>query len=180
MPLSFTTRPPKTSTSLRCRRLRTAWGPIALVGRDQAICRLIWAGPNGDITKTIAALTPAPRPDRQLLPDLTHALQSYFTGSKPAFHCTLDISWATDFARSVLRACCRIPLGQTATYGQLARLVGRPGAARAVGTIMANNPLPLLIPCHRIVPAHRYPGNYSLPGGTDLKRRLLNHEAALI
>jgi methylated-DNA-[protein]-cysteine S-methyltransferase len=81
----------------------------------------------------------------------------------------------TPFQRSVLEAIRRIPAGKTMTYGEVAKMVGRPGAARAVGNVMAANPLPLVIPCHRVV-ASTGLGGYS--GGVEVKRKLLRLEGA--
>ena len=81
----------------------------------------------------------------------------------------------TPFQSQVLAATRTIPCGQTRTYGELAALVGRPRAARAVGTVLANNPLPFLIPCHRVVASGLRLGQYS-DGGPAMKRRLLEHE----
>ncbi len=78
----------------------------------------------------------------------------------------------TPFQEAVLAATRAIPRGETRTYGEVAALIGRPRAARAVGSALAANPLPLLIPCHRVVGAGRRLGFYS-DGGPDMKRRLL-------
>lgn len=82
----------------------------------------------------------------------------------------------TAFARAVLQATADIPYGATRTYGELARAVDRPGAARAVGQVMGRNPLPLVIPCHRVVASGGRLGGFT--GGLDLKRALLDHEGA--
>ena len=87
----------------------------------------------------------------------------------------VDLSTLTPFQSQVLAATRAIPCGETRTYGQLAALVGRPRAARAVGTALANNPLPFLIPCHRVVGSGLRLGRYS-DGGAPMKRRLLGHE----
>ena len=79
------------------------------------------------------------------------------------------------FVRDVLTACCRIPRGEVRTYGQLAALVGKPGAARAVGQVMAWNPVPLLIPCHRVVRSGGFLGGFG--GGRRWKEYLLAREA---
>jgi len=91
----------------------------------------------------------------------------------------LDLSLVPPFERAVLQALRRIPPGQVRTYGEIARAVGRPSAARAVGTACARNPLPLLIPCHRVVRSDGKLGGYSLRGGVVLKRQLLEAEGAL-
>ncbi len=81
----------------------------------------------------------------------------------------------TVFQRSVLAATCAIARGETRTYGEIAQAIGRPRATRAVGSALAANPLPLLIPCHRVVGAGRRLGYYS-DGGPDMKRQLLTWE----
>ncbi|UEO00079.1 methylated-DNA--[protein]-cysteine S-methyltransferase [Acidiferrobacter thiooxydans] len=83
----------------------------------------------------------------------------------------------TPFQQAVLLATRAIPCGETRTYGEMAAAIGRPRAARAVGSALAANPLPLLIPCHRVVGAGRRLGFYS-DGGPDMKRRLLAYEGA--
>lgn len=82
----------------------------------------------------------------------------------------LDLSWCTDFQMAVYRAVLNIPRGSTATYGEIAKIAGRPGAARAVGAALRVNPFPIMIPCHRVV-ASDGPGGYSQ--GIDIKLQLL-------
>ncbi|GIS60136.1 MAG: hypothetical protein CM1200mP2_23610 [Planctomycetaceae bacterium] len=74
----------------------------------------------------------------------------------------------------------QVGYGQTTSYGEVARKIGRPGAARAVGTAMANNTVPILIPCHRVIAASGRLGGFSAPRGTRLKQRLLDLEADAI
>ncbi len=92
----------------------------------------------------------------------------------------VDLVNATDFQRRVFESCRRIPYGQTMTYGELATRAKAPRAARAVGSTMARNELPLLIPCHRVVPAGQGIGRYSAGEGRRTKLRLLETEAATI
>ncbi len=89
----------------------------------------------------------------------------------------LDLTGYTDFQKKVVRAVRRIPRGQTASYGQVAAKVGSPRAARAFGTVMAQNRYPLIVPCHRVVAASSL-GGFSAPDGISLKRRLLKLEGA--
>lgn len=89
----------------------------------------------------------------------------------------IDLRVATEFQRQVLEVTTTIPRGQVRTYGWLARRVGKTGATRAVGSTMARNPLPLIVPCHRVVRSDGLIGNYSL-GGNDRKWQLLEHEGA--
>jgi O-6-methylguanine DNA methyltransferase len=103
-------------------------------------------------------------------------IREYLAGRRRRFTVPLDLSGLSPFHRRVLRAALRIPYGRTVTYSDLARRVGRPAAARAVGQAMARNPVPLVIPCHRVVAAGGGLGGYS--GGLALKRRLLALEGA--
>ncbi len=93
----------------------------------------------------------------------------------------LPIQRVTEFTKQVLTACRNIGFGRTISYSGLAKKLGRPAAARAVGNALAQNPLPLIIPCHRIVRSDGKIGGFSAPGGKELKAKLLKHEhAALI
>lgn len=90
----------------------------------------------------------------------------------------LELTDQPSFARSVYDAARQIPPGQTRTYGQLARELGQPNAARAVGKALGNNPIPLIVPCHRIVAAGGKGGGFSAHGGLKTKARLLTIERA--
>ncbi|MFA6185881.1 MAG: MGMT family protein [Phycisphaerae bacterium] len=82
----------------------------------------------------------------------------------------------SEFTQKVLKTCMKIPPGQTLSYSQLAKKAGFPNAARAVGSVLAKNKLPLIIPCHRVVRADGKIGNFSAPGGTKTKKRMLDYE----
>lgn len=86
------------------------------------------------------------------------------------------LSCLTLFQQSVLLECAKIPRGQTCTYSQIARAIGKPRAARAVGNALAINPLAPLIPCHRVVNSDGTPGGYSAKGGKARKMLLLKRE----
>ena len=88
----------------------------------------------------------------------------------------VDLSELTPFQRRVSEACRAIPWGETRTYSELAQAVGRSGAARAVGSVMSHNRVPLIIPCHRVVAAFGGLGGFSTPQGTAMKQRLLTME----
>ncbi|WP_242345266.1 methylated-DNA--[protein]-cysteine S-methyltransferase [Anaeromyxobacter terrae] len=101
------------------------------------------------------------------------ALDAYFAGRPPALP-ALDLR-GTPFQRAVWDALLEIPWGETRSYGELAARLGRPGAARAVGGANHENPVALLVPCHRVVQTGGRLGGYA--GGLDVKRWLLAHEA---
>ena len=103
-------------------------------------------------------------------------LDEYFDGRRRSFDLALDLRVA-EFPAAVLHELARVPYGQTDTYGKLAARAGRPKAARAVGTIMNRNPIPIVLPCHRIVGANGALTGYA--GGLEVKRRLLELEGAM-
>lgn len=109
---------------------------------------------------------------------LAERLDQYFsTGCLEWDWASLDWRAITPFHREVLECCAQIAAGQTLTYGQLAARAGRPRAARAVGSAMARNRWPLIIPCHRVVGSDGRLTGYSGTGGIETKRRLLGLEA---
>jgi methylated-DNA-[protein]-cysteine S-methyltransferase len=103
---------------------------------------------------------------------LCRDIQAYFDGAPvPSPWKLLDLRGLTPLQRVVLKAVATVPHGTTRTYGQIAAQIGRPRACRFVGTTVARNPFPVVIPCHRIVRADGSPGGFA--GGTELKRRML-------
>lgn len=105
-------------------------------------------------------------------------VHAYFDGEKVAFEDALDLSAGTDFQRMVWEQAALVPYGQVATYSGLAREIGRPHSARAVAGALARNPVPLLVPCHRVVGADGSLCGFSAPGGVDTKRAMLCLEGA--
>jgi O-6-methylguanine DNA methyltransferase len=105
----------------------------------------------------------------------TQAVSSAMAGKAPKRMPPLDLSSGSEFQRAVWAAMLRVPWGKTTTYGQLAREVKRPASARAVGGACGANPVPVLVPCHRVLAANRKLGGFS--GGLDWKRKLLELEA---
>jgi methylated-DNA-[protein]-cysteine S-methyltransferase len=101
-------------------------------------------------------------------------LRHYFVGQPVVFKDGIDLTGTTEFQREVYEAACRIPYGQTRSYGQLAKDIGKPGAARAVGQALGANPVPILIPCHRVVASDGGLGGFA--GGIQTKKRLLEME----
>ena len=103
------------------------------------------------------------------------AVRESLRGRPVSFDGRLDLAGATDFTRRVLEVVRRIPFGTLRSYKWVAREAGSPRAARAVGQVLARNPLPLVVPCHRVVESDGALGGYSC-GGTDVKRRLIEIE----
>ena len=103
-------------------------------------------------------------------------LDEYFEGRRRAFDLSLDLRALPPFTVSVLGELARVPYGKTTTYGELARRVGHPRAARAVGTVMNRNRIPIVLPCHRVVGSTGRLTGYA--GGLDVKQALLELEGA--
>jgi len=106
-------------------------------------------------------------------------LREYFAGDRSNFNLPVDISQLTPFQRSVLDVACRIAPGQVWTYQRIAEELGRPRASRPVGGALAHNPIPIVIPCHRVVASDGSLGGYSGGSGLKAKRWLLRLEGAL-
>jgi methylated-DNA-[protein]-cysteine S-methyltransferase len=105
-------------------------------------------------------------------------LREYLAGTRDRFDVQIDLSWVTPFRRAVLEECARIPRGQVASYAELARRVGRPKAFRAVGSTMRTNPIPIVIPCHRVIGSGGDLTGFG--GGLEMKRKLLALEGAAL
>ncbi len=112
-----------------------------------------------------------------LIQEVFHQLDAYFSGKLNRFDLPLDLSGFSSFRRRVWNCLQRIPFGETRSYQQIAREIGSPGASRAVGNANSRNPIPIIIPCHRVVRADGTLGGYS--SGIEMKRLLLDHERGL-
>jgi methylated-DNA-[protein]-cysteine S-methyltransferase len=113
---------------------------------------------------------------RDSLTSARHQLDEYFDGERHSFDVALDWRLTAGFRRAVLHATARIPYGQTASYRQVATEAGSPAAVRAAGTALATNPLPILVPCHRVLRSGGALGAYR--GGPEAKAQLLALESA--
>lgn len=107
--------------------------------------------------------------------DLIENYRAYFSGRRVDFTCDLDFNGATPFQQRVWRAARLIPYGETRSYKWVAARAGNEDAARAVGQALGKNPLPIIIPCHRVLAADGGPGGFT--GGLEMKRRLLKLES---
>lgn len=158
-------------------------GWMALVVSENAVRRLTFGHTSAAAAGKAAGEGLARISHNKLLAwqrDVVKLLQAYAGGRPVDFsHVPIELDGASQFRREVLFACRKVPFGKTVTYGQLAAQARAAGAARAVGTCMAKNPLPLIVPCHRVTRAGGQIGPFSAPGGTKMKRRLLEMEAAI-
>lgn len=123
---------------------------------------------------------PAAREGSGLEKEAAALLEAYFAGQRILFHLPLDQYGITPFQKSVYDLVATIPYGSVRTYGDVAHAIGSAGAARGVGTAMAANPLPIIVPCHRVVGASGKLTGYSGPGGIETKAWLLRQEGVLL
>jgi len=168
------------SCEIRYTRVPSPLGAVYVAFTARGLCALsLTARTDAEFLKALVAggLRAGSRVVRE---DSTRArwaeiLGAWFRGERVAV--ALDLRGCSPFERRVLGVVRRIPRGKTRTYAQVAEHAGHPGAARAVGRVMAKNPIPLLVPCHRVVRSDGGLGGYS-GGGLKVKRRLLALEGA--
>lgn len=157
----------------------TPWGPFTIVTRgDRLLETRLPVLSEADCLRDLKRRRPNAIHDPELLPDLQDAIDAYYHGERVKFRAKLFYDRITEFERDVLSACRRIPYGQVRSYGDLARQAGSPGAARAVGSVMARNRHPLIVPCHRVVAAGNKTGGFSSAGGISQKLAMLELEGA--
>jgi methylated-DNA-[protein]-cysteine S-methyltransferase len=151
-------------------RARYRWplGLLAVEATDEGVVGISF-GDGGPSRPGVSARA------RAHIEGAVEALDAYFAGGPPPRLPHLAPS-GTPFQRAVWDALCAIPWGEVRTYGEIAELLGRPGGARAVGGANHENPIAILVPCHRVVQASGRLGGYA--AGLDVKRWLLAHEAA--
>jgi methylated-DNA-[protein]-cysteine S-methyltransferase len=153
-------------------------GPLLLAATDHGVVRVAYAREDHDAVLQTLADRISPRillaPGR--LDPVARELDEYFAGARREFDLPLDWRLSAGFRSTVLHHLPEIGYGQTASYATVARLAGNPKAVRAVGTACATNPLPVVVPCHRVVRSDGAMGGYL--GGTEAKRLLLALEAA--
>lgn len=152
-------------------------GRLLLAGSDAGLCRVAFEGEDhhavlADVARRLGARV---QPDSGALDEVASELERYFAGTGREFRAPVDLRLTSGFRRTALERLREIPYGERIGYGELAALAGHPRAARAVGTACATNPVPIVVPCHRVVRADGSFGAYG--GGTDVKRYLLDLEA---
>jgi len=146
----------------------TPIGPLALTAGPAGLARI-------DFGPVASVIDPGDGSDaRAHLAQAADELEDYFAGRRTVFGVALDRSSRRGFAGDVLAALETVPYGETVSYGELAGMAGRPRASRSVGTTMATNPLPLVVPCHRVIAAGGALGGYG--PGPELKVQLLELE----
>ncbi|BBY27587.1 methylated-DNA--[protein]-cysteine S-methyltransferase [Mycolicibacterium sediminis] len=160
------------------RDVGTPVGTLLLVATETGLLRVAYEREDFDAVLAVVADRVSPRilraPGR--LDDAARQLDEYFAGTRQSFDLPLDHALSAGFRRTVQQALPDIGYGHTASYGDVARAVGNPGAVRAVGSACATNPLPVVVPCHRVLRSDGSLGGYV--GGAAAKTALLDLERA--
>ncbi len=166
---------------------RTQWGYFGLAGTEQALCRTFLPvaqrqQAEQELLRNLQSINDNLRSDKDLQHNLQEQIVAYYEGEPVDFRVepAVSLNGAGPFVQKVLSACREITFGRTMTYIGLAKQVGSPNAARAVGSALASNPIPLIIPCHRVLRTDGGLGGFSAPGGIDTKQRMLHHEQAAV
>jgi methylated-DNA-[protein]-cysteine S-methyltransferase len=154
----------------------TQIGPLLLAVTERGLCRISFDPEPDRETDTLARTfgVRVLRAPRELDP-VRRELDEYFEGRRRAFDLPLDLRGREGFSRDILERLAKVPYGEVTTYKSLAVEAGNPRAARAVGTIMNRNPIPIVLPCHRVVGSNGSLVGYG--GGLERKRLLLDLEA---
>jgi methylated-DNA-[protein]-cysteine S-methyltransferase len=150
-------------------------GELLLATTDRGLCTISYS-PNLDALARDFGARVLRLPRR--LDPVRRELDEYFEGRRHEFDLTTDLSPLPAFQRTVLEELARVPFGEVTTYGALAARIGSPRAARAVGGALNRNPVPIVLPCHRVVGSSGSLVGYA--GGIDRKQALLRHEGALL
>ncbi len=152
----------------------TAMGWVSVLASEKGILRLELPCETREAALSAISCSRQARRDDQYFKELVGRIQAYFTGIKVLFNEKLDLDGYSPFYRDVWRLTCEVPYGSTASYSEIARQTGKPLACRAVGQALGRNPVPIIIPCHRIIRSDGSLGGFS--GGLNIKGRLLEME----
>lgn len=160
-------------------RVDSPVGDLLVAATRRGLCRISYdAEPERELerlSRTFGVrVLRSPKP----IDEARRELDEYFSGTRRRFDLALDVELLADFNRRVLRELARVPYGEVVTYGELAARAARPRAARAVGTVMNRNPLPIVLPCHRVIGANGKLVGYA--GGLERKEALLRLEGAIL
>lgn len=153
-------------------------GRLLLAATDQGLVRIAFEREDHDTVLASLATSVSPRilASHLRTEEAARQLDEYFSGRRQAFDLAVDLRLVDGFRRTVVGHLPEIPYGSTATYASLAQMAGNPKAVRAAGSACANNPVPIVVPCHRVVRSDGKIGNYL--GGTEMKAALLAMERA--
>jgi len=153
------------------RTIDSPYGPLTLVGSTEGLRAILW--PDDDSRRAVHSRDARPRSSVDVFDEAARQLEEYFMGSRRQFELPLDLC-GTTFQEDAWRALTDIPYGETRTYAEQAAHLGRPAAVRAVGAANGRNPLPLVLPCHRVIGSDGALRGFA--GGLAVKAALLEFE----
>jgi methylated-DNA-[protein]-cysteine S-methyltransferase len=154
-------------------------GPLFVATSKRGVCRISYdAEPERELERLVRDFGLRVLRSAKPIEAARRELDEYFEGRRRSFDLPLDVTFVAEFNRRVLRELARVPYGEVVTYGELAARAARPKAARAVGMVMNRNPLPIVLPCHRVVGSNGKLTGYA--GGLDRKETLLRLEGAIL
>jgi methylated-DNA-[protein]-cysteine S-methyltransferase len=157
----------------------TPIGPLLIGVTDRGVCRISFdPDPEPHLEELARFYGPRVLRSSQPVEQVRRELDEYFEGRRQRFDVDADVRGVPAYHQKVLAELALVEYGHTTTYGALAALTGNPRAARAVGTVMHHNPIPIVLPCHRVIGASGSLTGYA--GGLDLKERLLRLEGAIL
>jgi methylated-DNA-[protein]-cysteine S-methyltransferase len=157
----------------------TPLGALLIATTERGLCRIVYdADPELEAERLARTFGLRVLRSAKPIDPVRRELDEYFEGQRQSFDLPMDVALLADFNRRVLRELARVPYGEVVTYGELAARAERPRAARAVGTVMNRNPLPIVLPCHRVIGANGSLTGYG--GGLPRKEALLRLEGAIL
>lgn len=152
-------------------------GELLLASTPVGLVRVSFFGHDETLEDLSARISPRIIDAPKRLDPVRRQLDEYFDGRRQAFDIPIDWSLVGEWGRKILDACARIPFGEVRTYGDMAAAAGSPKASRAAGTALGHNPVPVVVPCHRVLRAGGALGGYT--GGLHIKEHLLRLEGVL-
>lgn len=157
---------------------KTRWGWFGLLGSENGLIRTCLPVARKEAVQgRMLSDVPNAKRSKNAFSVQEKRIQDYYKGQPVDFSdVRVCLDGFSEFQQTVLVALRTVKYADVVTYGQIAQLAGSPKAARAIGSTMAANPLPLIIPCHRVIKADGTPGHFTAPGGTDTKTKMLELE----
>jgi O-6-methylguanine DNA methyltransferase len=165
------------SPTIRWSQMSSPLGPLFVAASERGVCAIEFGRRNPRFSTLLNTGARLERDARTVAPVMAQ-LREYFAGRRINFDLAVDLSSLTPFQSRVLAVTRRIPSGQVWTYRQVAQAMARPNSARPVGQALAHNPIPIIIPCHRVIASDGSLRGYSGGSGLKTKRWLLAHEGA--
>lgn len=168
-------RLPEQLPFLNWSHVRSPLGRLFVAVSDQGLCAIVYRQHENEFVADLTSRATLKK-DSSATSQVTAQLEEFFAGERKTFALPLDLSALTPFQRQVLTTTARIPFGAVWSYQCVAEKIGRSRASRAVGQALSRNPIPIVIPCHRVIASDGSLGGYCGTSGLELKHWLLRHE----